>query len=166
MNNLKELHNLYPLLKTLRFKLIPEGKTQSFIDKNRFLESDEHRAQSYKEAKKIIDEYLKVFIEECLSNCKLEVCDNGKGDSLAEFFIAYKNKDVKAIETIQAKLRKQIASSFQKNEKFKQLAGKELITDLLPKSIVDSRKREVINEFNKFVTYFDNFNTCRENMYT
>lgn len=166
MKSLKDLHNLYSLQKTLRFKLIPEGKTQSFIEKNHFLESDEHRSQSYKEAKKIIDEYHKSFIDECLSNCKLEVCDNGKGDSLAEFYIAYKSKDAKAIETIQAKLRKQIVSSFQKNEKFKQLFGKELIIDLLPKSIVDSRKREVIDEFKKFTTYFTGFNQNRNNIYT
>lgn len=166
MRKLKELHGLYSLQKTLRFKLIPEGKTQSFIDKNRFLEFDEHRAQSYKEAKKIIDEYHKVFIEESLSNCKLVVCDNGKGDSLAEFFIAYKNKDVKTIETIQAKLRKQIAISFKKNEKFGQLFKKELIIDLLPNSIVDSKKREVIDEFKKFTTYFSVFNQNRNNIYT
>ena len=58
--------NLYPLSKTLRFELKPIGNTEEFIIKNGILNQDQHRADSYKEVKKIIDDYHRSFIESSL----------------------------------------------------------------------------------------------------
>ena len=59
---MKQFTNLYTLSKTLRFELIPIGKTLEYVQQNGLLTQDEQRADSYKKVKKIIDEYHKAFI--------------------------------------------------------------------------------------------------------
>ena len=55
MKNLTDFTGLYPLSKTLRFELIPQGKTLEHFEKNGLLETDAHRAEIYILVKKIID---------------------------------------------------------------------------------------------------------------
>ena len=62
-NALDQFVGLYPLSKTLRFELKPVGKTLDNIISSGLLEEDEHRADSYKKVKKLIDEYHKSFID-------------------------------------------------------------------------------------------------------
>ncbi len=42
----------YPVQKTLRMGLIPQGKTLEYIEANGLLETDIHRSESYKTVKK------------------------------------------------------------------------------------------------------------------
>lgn len=64
--------NQFQLSKTLRFELIPQGKTlDNIVDKGLLLQ-DQNRANSYQEMKKTIDEYHKWFIELALKNVQLE----------------------------------------------------------------------------------------------
>ena len=88
---MNDFTNLYSLSKTLRFELIPQGKTLENIQRNGFLENDEHRAESYKKVKKIIDEYHKLFIENSLSTVSLQYDDEGKKNSLWEFYHIFMN---------------------------------------------------------------------------
>ena len=53
---MEKFTNLYSLSKTLRFELIPKGKTLENIEKNNFLQQDSDRAEKYKEVKKKIDD--------------------------------------------------------------------------------------------------------------
>ena len=71
-NPFNQFIGLYPLSKTLRFELRPIGKTKENIISAGILEEDNHRAESYKEVKKIIDEYHKAFIERVLKDLVLE----------------------------------------------------------------------------------------------
>lgn len=63
--------NLFSLSKTLRFELIPQGKTLEFIEKNGLLTQDFNRSEAYKKAKKLIDDYHKHFIEEVLNKLSI-----------------------------------------------------------------------------------------------
>ena len=63
--------NLYPVSKTLRFELIPDKRTKAILEKTDLISQDEHRAESYKLVKKIIDRYHKAFIESVLGSFKL-----------------------------------------------------------------------------------------------
>jgi len=73
MSGLSDFTNLYSLSKTLRFELIPQGKTLEHIQDKGLLSQDEQRAESYKKVKKIIDEYHKAFIQQSLEGCKLNI---------------------------------------------------------------------------------------------
>ena len=94
MENLKQFTRKYSLAKTLRFELRAIGKTMENIRKSGLLEQDRHRAASYVQVKKIIDEYHKAFIESILDEFKFHE-NEGKKNSLEEFYICYmcKTKD-------------------------------------------------------------------------
>ena len=67
----KDFTNLYPVSKTLRFELIPEGETLHYLEKNGVLENDEKRNEDYKKLKKLMDEYYRAYIDEALANVHL-----------------------------------------------------------------------------------------------
>ena len=64
-------YNLFSLSKTLRFALIPVGKTEVNFDMAQVLRSDERRAELYAKVKSYIDSYHRAFIEKSLSTFKL-----------------------------------------------------------------------------------------------
>lgn len=156
--------------KTLRFELKPIGKTIDNITINGLLDQDQHRAESYVQVKTIIDEYHKAFIETILEDFKFNN-NTGKKDSLEEFYTCYmcKSKEEsqrKLFEEIQNKLRKQIADSFAKEERFKRIDKKELIREDLVNFVTSYEDQVLINEFRDFTTYFTGFHENRKNMYS
>lgn len=170
MTHLKPFTRVYPLSKTLRFELKPIGRTLEFITSSGLLEQDQHRAESYVQVKKIIDEYHKSFIESVLDEFKFHT-NEGKKNSLEEFYTYYmcKSKDEaqkKQFEEIQDKLRKQIADAFAKDDKFKRLDKKELIKEDLVNFVTSQEDRLLIDEFKDFTTYFTGFHENRKNMYS
>lgn len=166
MNNLlQNFTNQYQLSKTLRFELIPQGKTLDFIQEKGLLNQDEQRAESYKKVKKIIDTYHKVFIDSCLNNVSFLEEDIIKFEML--YFKSNKeDKEKKELETLQKRLRKIIAESFTKSDSFKRLFGKELIKEDLLEFVESEEDKNEINEFKDFTTYFTGFNENRKNMYS
>src|SRR6266498_1712131 len=100
----KEFTNQYRLSKTLRFELVPQGDTLRFVKEKGLLQQDEKRAEDYKQAKKLIDEYHKDFIEQVLSDVQLK--------NLDAYFEIYSTteKDVKALYKVSEALRKEIAA--------------------------------------------------------
>lgn len=195
MNTYSDFTGLYPLQKTLRFELKPIGKTKENIERNGILERDNQRALGYKAIKKVIDEYHKAFIELMLDNFELNLTDNGKKNSLEEYYFLYhlpttdpKRKD--DMTKVQEALRKQISERFTKSEQYKRLFGKELIREDLTEfvktpqyeAIIKSQKgnenlsddevrqiQEAVNkdiaQFYDFTTYFVGFYDNRKNMY-
>ncbi len=167
---MKKFTNLYPVSKTLRFELIPIGKTKEHLENSDLISQDEHRAESYKKVKKIIDRYHKQFIENVLSNTELIYKKEGNSDSLEEYFQLYivdkkTDNEKKQLENIQDKLRKQIIKAFKDNDLFKRIDKKELIReDIL--SIIEPEEKSIVEEFSDFTTYFTGFHENRKNMYS
>ena len=182
---LKQFTHLYPVQKTLRFELKPQGKTAEWIEASGLLEQDEHRKDSYKEVKQLIDFYHKHFIDKSLRGltdatlekfcgelhnyCSLMAKNNA---GLSKKQDELKKKQVK----VQEKLRKSVSDLFDT----KRLFGKELIKeDLmaylyecvsdgveLPDSRTIDECKTLVSEFNEFTTYFKGFNENRRNMYS
>lgn len=170
MKKLNAFSRIYPLSKTLRFELRPIGKTLEHIEKSGILSQDQHRAESYVEVKKIIDEYHKAFIENVLKDFRFSENRDEK-NSLEEFLVYYmcKSKDEtqkRQFADIQDKLRKQIAKRFSDDDRFKRIDKKELIKEDLLSFVEDVEKRQLIEEFKDFTTYFTGFHENRKNMYT
>jgi CRISPR-associated protein Cpf1 len=156
-----EFVNQYSVSKTLRFELIPQGKTKEFIESKGLIKQDEDRAAKYKNVKKIIDEYHKDFIEQALDGLKLNDLQN----YMDLYLTADKDdKAKKQFEKIKEALRKEISDAFKKHEKFKTIFAKELIrNDLL--NFCRGEDKENVKEFKDFTTYFVGFHKNRENMY-
>lgn len=167
MENLySKMHNKYSLSKTLRFELLPIGKTKENIIKNGFLEKDEHRAASYKNVKKYCDEYHKYFIDKCLEEIEIEK------DLLNEYYNVLKKEnksieDKNTLKWLEQQFRTKIAENFKKDAEYKGLFGKEIITRYLNNYYNGNNKIiDEISEFKKFTTYFTKYNNNRENMYS
>lgn len=195
MSQLEQFTGLYPLSKTLRFELIPVGKTKDNIEKSGILENDNRLAVGYKAVKKVIDEYHKSFVELMLNNFELNLEDKGNANSLAEYYYLYHLPVVDAkrksdLPRVQESLRKQISVRFTKSEQYKRLFGKELVREDLaefvktPKyeriirqqpgneSLTEGELKQIqqdviaaISQFNDFTTYFIGFYENRKNMY-
>lgn len=171
--NLSDFTNLYPLSKTLRFKLVPVGKTEENLKTSRILDGDFKRAEAYARVKNLIDSYHKAFIEDVLSKAELEW---GK---LYEQFDLYqkesdkekKRKQRKEMEAQQKRMRQAISGLFKKDKRYEKLFKKELLTELLPSIIKDdgsgtiTDKKADLDTFNRFATYFKGFHENRENLY-
>lgn len=162
MRKIDKFTNQYPLSKTLRFRLIPQGKTEENFDTMEMLQEDEQRAEDYGKVKGMIDRYHKKFIEDSLKGLKLALVKD-----YAELYLKNKRepKDNKELNTISDEMRKQIAENFTKQSEYKGLFDKKIICDYLP-NFVEPDELEALNSFSKFTTYFRGFHTNRENMYT
>ena len=179
---LDQFTHKYSVSKTLRFALLPQGKTLDYIKKQGLLEQDAQRASDYARAKIIIDRFHKDFIERVLKTLILPI------DLLNDFETIYlkdnlskTDKDKKIFVDIQNTLRKNISDAFTKHAEYKRLLGKELIQNDIIDWLNDNSKKtpaedpilleldkdiRIIRSFNKFTTYFSGFNKNRENIYT
>ena len=169
--NLSEFTNKYSLSKTLRFELIPQGKTLEHIQNKGLLTQDEQRAESYKKMKKIIDGFHKHFIELAMQNVCLT-----KLQAFRDLYFApteKKKNDAfkKDLGKVQETLRKEIAKGFQTGaakDIFSKIDKKELITELLGNWIQTQQKEDIYfdENFKNFTTYFGGFHENRKNMYS
>ena len=155
--------NRYPLSKTLRFSLIPVEETENNFNKNLLLEKDKQRAENYEKVKGYIDRFHKEYIESVLSKARIE-----KVDEYANLYWKSNkdDSDIKAMESLENDMRKQISKQLKSNARYKRLFGKELICEDLPAFLTDKNERETVECFRRFTTYFKGFNTNRENMYS
>ena len=155
---------VYPVTKMLRFKLIPQGKTQEFIERDGIIDIDTHRTESYHAVTEIIKRYHMKFIEDILSNLEL--------DGLNDFYNLYilserTQEEDDNFENLKTSLRKQVVKNFTEDKRFKTLFKKELITNDLPEFIGNNDEElELVNEFSKFTSYFTNFHKCMARLYS
>ena len=170
----KDFINLYPVTKTLRFRLEPVGKTEESIQKSGLLQEDEERSEEYKKAKKIIDEYHKDFIRHRLADFKFVERE------LDEFNTTYqklkKDKYNKKIQNDlsaqQKKLRGQVAQQLKDANLLKgKLIEKDLPrwlkdNDISLDGINNKQAQDIIYYFKGWTTYFEGFNENRKNIYT
>lgn len=167
---MKQFTNLYQVHKTLRFDLKPDPRTKEYLEHSDLISRDEHRAESYKTVKKIIDRYHKKFIDEVLSSLKLQYANVGKLNSLEELYSLYvkSNKtdtEKKSLAKVQEQLRKQIVKTLTQDSRFKRIDKKELIREDILK-IITPEEKELVDEFRDFTTYFKGFHENRKNMYS
>lgn len=129
--------NCYPLSKTLRFSLIPVGKTEDNFNKKLLLESDKQRAENYENVKSYIDRFHKEYIKSALANARIEKIN----EYAALYWKSNKDdSDAKAMESLEDDIRKQISKQLTSTANFKRLFGKELICEgFTPKGTKNDR---------------------------
>lgn len=163
--------NLYSLSKTIKFELIPQGKTLEYIEQKGLLSQYKQRAESYQEMKKTIDKFHKYFIDLALKNTRL---------THLETYLKLYNKSAETkkepqfkddLKKVQDNLRKEIVKSFSEGEAksiFAILDKKELITEELEKWFENNEQKDIYfdEKFKTFTTYFTGFHQNRKNMYS
>ena len=163
MKKIDSFINQYSLLKTLRFKLVPIGKTsENFISK-KLLELDVRRAELYEKVKGYMDEYHRYFIDNAFdSSCGVDVC------AYADLYFKgnKSNKEKEQLKKEAENLRKEIAKILTSHKDYGKLFSKEMVTEVLPSTLSEVEKLNDTAEFNNFYTYFKGFNENRKNIYT
>lgn len=154
--------NRYPITKTLKFSLIPIGKTEENFDAKLLLQEDKKRAEDYEKIKKYIDRYHKNFIESVLNNIRL--------DKLTEYADIYSKEkkdenDKSKMTKLEEDLRKQICKAFENDQRYKRLSPITIIREDLPEFLIDSEEKQIVESFREFTTYFNGFFENRKNMY-
>lgn len=164
----KDFTNLYPVSKTLRFELIPEGETLHYLEKNGVLENDEKRNEDYKKLKKLMDEYYRAYIDEALSNVHLSDLDR-----YAELYSIQNksDKEVAEFKKIQQQMRKQIVKFLKEGKDHQYIFKGKLIKEILPEFFNDesgSRKEDLdlIKSFKNFTVMCGGFWENRKNMFS
>ena len=108
-----EFTHQYSLSKTLRFALIPQGKTKENIEAEGLLKQDEERAEAYQKAKKLIDQVHRQFIDEVLGEKNLKKYfvaeDFTKAYSL---YFLKEESSVKSLTEIKKKFAKNLQKAF------------------------------------------------------
>lgn len=164
MYNLELFTGKYQRQLTLRNALIPVGATLENLKKHGIITTDEELEKKYQEAKAIIDDYHRHFIDANLSRIALD------WQELAEALLAYQhnrnNETTEKLEKVQATYRKQLLKAFSEDENYKHLFKKELFTKVLPSYYTDKEQLAVINAFKNFFTYFSGLNENRANIYS
>ena len=163
MKKITQFKRKNSLSKTIRMRLIPEGKTEENLNKKLLIEVDEERAENYKKVKKYIDEYHRAFIDDVLSVVELE----GLSEYADAYYVSYKDAVItKKMEELETDFRKQIAKAFTSDVRYVKLFKADMIKELLPSYFEEDEHREIIAQFNDFTTYFSSFSIIRENMYS
>ncbi len=158
-----EYTHLYSVSKTLRFELIPQGKTQEYIEQNGILEEDLHRQESYKKVKKILDRYYKDFISTALETVHL----NGLEEYAQYYYKSHKDaSDEKVLAQKKADLREKIVEQIESQEGYESLFNKDLILKSVPAYCTDPDELACLEEFKSFTTYFSGFWENRRNIFS
>lgn len=185
MGNFGEFTHKYQVSKTLRFELIPQGKTLENVAKYGIVDDDKRRSENYKKLKPVIDRIYKYFIDVSLKNVSID------WQPLYEAIIAYRKEQTTAnvvrLKEEQEACRKAIAAWFEgkvpdkgnkdlkefnktQSKLFKELFGKELftesVTQLLPGLSLTEEEKELLASFNKFTSYFKGFYVNRKNVFS
>lgn len=175
MKNLKQFIGLYPVSKTLRFKLVPIGKTAENIEKNGMLDRDAQKAADYPAVKALIDDCHKYFLNEALRPCQETCFDWLPLKKAIETYQKDKTEEnKKSLETLQNSMRKDICKrwkSFDK-DKFKELDAATPSKLLKDEEWLNKVFNETLSEKNErtsflsFASYFKGFQENRHNIYT
>lgn len=172
---MKKFTNLYPVQKTLRFELIPQGNTSKHLCK--IIQEDEQIAEDSQEVKKLLDRYHKDFIAIALSSFPTSPLAKEIIPKLKEFAQIRTTGDAKQISTIQDELRELVVKGFkgegEQERRHKILIGAkgnpnadELFNTELINFLKDPAEQALVKKFQKHTGYFLGFNENRKNMYS
>lgn len=155
------LTNKYGVTKMLRFALKPIGNTRETIRKNLILERDVKIAAIFPRVKELITDVHKSFIDDVLKNTEVSV------DLLKEIYGLQDEIDSdEKYEKIQARLRKELSSSFTGHPFFEKLFGKELFSTTLPSFVKSEDDLSAVFSFEGRTTLFNMFNAEKKRMYS
>lgn len=177
MATLASFTKQYQVQKTLRFELVPQGKTQENINVKGFINDDKQRNENYQKVKTVIDNLHKEFIEGTLNeaycdwnmlataikNYRKDRCDANKKNLL-------KTQEAARKEIIAWFEGKKGSSEFKNRQKnfYSKLFKKELFSEILRSDALgfDEETNTAIESFDKFTTYFAGFHENRKNIYS
>ncbi len=171
------MKRLFPVTKTLAFRLIPVGKTGQHLKRQQTLEKAAELKEDYNNLKGAADRIHKAFIERTLSGFHLKYLSEGAKDSIQEYAdiflsgtLSPEDKE-QSLSEIAASLRRQVADAFkvvrynEKSSMLDALASKALLTDLLPAEDLSNKEKASLGRLSQYTTYMRPYFEARDRMY-
>ena len=177
-SGLESFIGLYPVHKTLRFELVPQGETQEWIERNGALDRDKMLARDYELVKSYIDEYHRSFISSVLGSSEISIDWTELADAIDAFQVADadgRNVARARLGKVQAKYREAVVLLLREPGRcgldghpgFRALFTADFIKKVLPAHYADKAdKASVILGFGKSAAYFNGFFDNRKFMYS
>lgn len=169
------MKHLFPLSKTLRFRLVPMYETEKHIREDNYLGNDKELAKDIVLMKAASDRIHKEFIEKVLSKHRIKYLSENALDSIQEYAEALEIEDAdekeEKIEKISTTLKAAIGEAFRKemyDEKrtvLSALASKALLEELVPSIPLSEKEKEALARTQKYTTVMRNYFTTRNRMY-
>lgn len=165
------MNNLFPVSKTLSFRLVPMGNTLDTIRRARVIEDAEQLKKDYEILKAAADRVHKRFIEQTLSGLHLKYMGEGAMDSIQEYAEAFYDNDQDAVSACAEKLKASITDAFnavkydEKNGMLKALAGELLVKDILRKEVLSEEEAAALERMKNYTTFMRPYFTIRNRIY-
>lgn len=143
---LDKFASLYPVTKTLRFRLLPQGRTEENMQAAKVLENDLERSEAAAVVKGLIKKYHLQFISDTLSGSTLswqaltETLDKFKADHTA----------TAELDSALAAYRCKLAELFTKSPKYKVMATPVSIIKEILKTETDPENIAALNKLNGY----------------
>lgn len=166
------MKNLFPVQKTLAFRLVPVGKTLQNIEDNGIIGQAEQLEKDYTVLKAAADRVHKRFIEETLSKFHLDYLAIDEPGSISEYAEAfYEKAGEKELKRRGGLLKDKIGKAFLKavydkdTTMLRALSGKLLIEEILPKENLSAEELDSLSRMKDYTTYMRPYSTIRSRMY-
>lgn len=166
------MRNLFPVTKSLAFRILPIGKTRENIEKNGVLEEAEELQKDYKVLKVAADRVHKRFIEDTLKKLHLKYLSDGSMDSIQEYAELFENQEDEArIAKVAENLKASVTKAFNEveyNEKktfLGAMASELLVKEILAEEDLSPEEREALGHMRSYTTYMRPYFTKRAKMY-
>lgn len=166
---------LFPLSKTLRFRLVPMYETEKHIREDGYLGNDKELAEDIVLMKAASDRIHKDFIETVLSKHRIKYLSENALDSIQEYYEALEIEDPEerdlTLEEISTSLKAAIGQAFRKemyDEKrtvLSALASEALLKELVPSNPLDDNEKAALARTQKYTTFMRSYFTARDRLY-
>lgn len=176
MKTLDYFTNQFPVQKTLKLGLLPEGATRQHLVENNPMDSDAVSVDKTTEVKRIADEYHKYFINVCLSGITYNTFlheDENLLESFENLYLKIKRtnnrKDRKEVVDqfvkVSNTIRALLVERFTSNPIYEKLYNKNLVTELIPSCpTICQDDKDFVTDFK--TTLLNKYNYSRKNMYS
>ena len=165
------MNNLFPVSKTLSFRLVPMGNTLDTIRRNNVIENAEQLKKDYEVLKAAADRVHKRFIEQTLSQLHLKYMGDGSMDSIQEYARAFDENDENVMNACADALKTSITDAFnavrydEKSTMLKALAGELLVKDILQKEVLSEEEATALERMKNYTTFMRPYFTIRDRIY-
>ena len=169
-SSFNEFQNIYPVSKTLGFRLVPDPSTLEFIKKNDFIPSANTLNEDYTILKGAADRIHRRFIEDTLTKLRLPY------PILQEYLDATQQEDKEKREKLLSettkKLKDIISKAFKearyddKDSFLSALAGEKLLKNLLPEEVNNDAEKEALARLRRYTTYMRPYFEARARLYS
>lgn len=160
----ENLTKQYELSKTLRFNLIPQGKTLENIKNDNIIEADKFRKENAVVVKKLFDKVHNDVINSTLEKGNI-LGDIGYVADL--YFKPSKNiEERQMLDEAFSALRECISKALKEHKLYKELSGTKIFKYAAKDTALTEEEYNILQSFNGFTSYFTNYNDVRATLYS